>query len=69
VLFSLAAHPNLTTSALARLRSIAPSTFRNHLSAAYVKLNVNNRVAAIERARQLGLLPKDLPAPPVEDPK
>ncbi|MBI3158350.1 MAG: response regulator transcription factor [Chloroflexi bacterium] len=67
VLFSLASHPNLTTSQLAKLRNIAPSTFRNHLSAAYVKLNVNNRVAAIERARQLGLLPKDMPPPKVDE--
>ncbi len=63
VIFLMAANPNAKTRELARQLNIASSTFRNHQSAAYVKLGVNNRAAAVERARQLGLLPRD-PAPP-----
>lgn len=63
ILFQIASYPNLTTNALAAMRHIAPSTFRNHLAAIYVKLGVNNRAGAIERARQLGILPKDSSPP------
>lgn len=62
-LFLMAAHPNATTAELAQQMSMAASTFRNHQSAAYLKLGVSNRAAAIERARQIGLLPRD-PNPP-----
>ncbi len=62
-LFLMAAHPNATTAELAQQMSMAASTFRNHQSAAYLKLGVSNRSAAIERARQVGLLPRD-PNPP-----
>lgn len=63
VIFLMAAYPNSKTRELAKKLNIASSTFRNHQSASYVKLGVNNRAAAIERARQLGLLPKDNPPP------
>jgi hypothetical protein len=32
------------------------------LSEAYLKLNVRTRLAAIARARQLGLIPPDIPS-------
>ena len=51
-----AAYPDDTTYQLARRMSVANSTMRNLLSAAYLKLGVRNRPAAIARARQLGLL-------------
>jgi two-component system nitrate/nitrite response regulator NarL len=50
------AYPNNTTAELANLMSISNSTVRNLLSAAYMKLKVNNRSAAIAKAQQLGLI-------------
>ncbi|MDA1330809.1 MAG: response regulator transcription factor [Chloroflexi bacterium] len=51
-----AAQPNLTTADLAKLMNIAPSTLRNLLSEAYFRLKVNNRSAAIAKARQFGII-------------
>jgi DNA-binding NarL/FixJ family response regulator len=56
VLSLSAAYPNSTTAELAKKMTISNSTVRNLLSAAYLKLEVNNRTAAIARARQLGLI-------------
>lgn len=59
-----AAFPNATTADLARKLKIKHSTARNLLFKAYVKLDVNNRAAAIAKARQLGLItpyPPDAP--------
>jgi two-component system, NarL family, nitrate/nitrite response regulator NarL len=50
------AYPNKTTAELASKMSISHSTVRNLLSVAYMKLNVNNRAAAIAKAQQLGLI-------------
>jgi two-component system nitrate/nitrite response regulator NarL len=50
------AYPNSTTAELADKMSVSHSTVRNLLSAAYTKLDVNNRAAAIARAQQLGLI-------------
>ena len=50
------AYPNNTTAELAGMMSVSNSTVRNLLSAAYMKLNVNNRSAAIAKAQQLGLI-------------
>jgi len=50
------AYPNSTTAELAVKMSVSNSTVRNLLSAAYLKLNVSNRAAAIARAQQLGLI-------------
>jgi DNA-binding NarL/FixJ family response regulator len=50
------AYPNSTTAELAVRMSVSNSTVRNLLSAAYMKLNVNNRAAAISKAQQLGLI-------------
>jgi DNA-binding NarL/FixJ family response regulator len=59
-----AAHPNETTSELAQKLGVRHSTARNLLAKAYVKLNVNNRAAAIAKGRELGLItpyPKEAP--------
>jgi DNA-binding NarL/FixJ family response regulator len=50
------AYPNSTTAELAERMSVSNSTVRNLLSAAYMKLKVNNRAAAIARAQQMGLI-------------
>lgn len=58
------AYPNSTTAELADKMSVSNSTVRNLLSAAYTKLDVNNRAAAIARAQQLGLItpsPQSMP--------
>ena len=57
-----AAYPNDSTAQLAGKMAVANSTFRNFLSGAYVKLEVNNRAAAIAKARQLGFITPDSPA-------
>jgi DNA-binding NarL/FixJ family response regulator len=59
-----AAYPNYTTAEFATMMTVSNSTVRNLLSAAYLKLDVNNRAAAIARAQQLGLItPIQLPSP------
>jgi DNA-binding NarL/FixJ family response regulator len=56
-----AAYPDLSTSDLAQKMSVSNSTVRNLLSSAYLRLNVHSRTAAIEKARDLGLI---TPRPP-----
>jgi two-component system nitrate/nitrite response regulator NarL len=56
VLSLCAAYPNNTTAVLANIMTVSNSTVRNLLSAAYLKLDVNNRAAAIAKAQQLGLI-------------
>lgn len=51
-----AAYPDESTEKLAKKMTVANSTFRNLLSGAYVRLEVHTRVAAIAKARQLGLI-------------
>ena len=60
-----AAYPDATTSQLAEKMSVANSTVRNTLSSAYLRLGVHNRTAAIEKARQLGLITPRSPAPSI----
>ncbi len=50
------AYPDESTEEIAQKMNIAHSTFRNILSDAYLRLEVSNRAAAIEKARQLGLI-------------
>lgn len=50
------AYPNSTTAELAKKMSISNSTIRNLLSGAYIKLEVRTRIAAVSKARQLGLI-------------
>jgi DNA-binding NarL/FixJ family response regulator len=56
-----AAYPDDLVTELSKEMSIAPSTFRNLLSGAYIKLNVRTRAAAIAKAQSLGII---TPAPP-----
>jgi len=51
-----ASMPNKRTEEVAAKLDIAPSTLRNLLSEAYKRLHVNNRIAAIAKARELGLI-------------
>ena len=51
-----AAYPDVSTAELAQRLAIAHSTLRNLLSGAYTKLEVRTRMAAIGKARQLGLI-------------
>jgi DNA-binding NarL/FixJ family response regulator len=55
------AYPDATTSQLALKMGIAHSTVRNLLSAAYLKLNVRTRTAAILKAQRMGLIPPGIP--------
>jgi len=56
-----AAYPDFSTADLAQKMSVSNSTVRNLLSSAYLRLNVHSRTAAIEKARELGLI---TPRPP-----
>ena len=56
VLSLCAAYPNNTTAHLANIMNVSNSTVRNLLSSAYLKLDVNNRAAAIAVAQQQGLI-------------
>jgi two-component system nitrate/nitrite response regulator NarL len=48
------AYPDSTSAELAEKMNVSNSTVRNLLSAAYLKLGVHNRAAAIAKARELG---------------
>jgi len=64
VLSLCAAYPNNTTAVLAGIMAVSNSTVRNLLSTAYLKLEVNNRAAAIARAQQMGLITPNTAAHP-----
>lgn len=57
-----AAYPNHTTADIAQMMAVSNSTVRNLLSGSYVRLGVRTRGAAIEKARQLGLITPHTPA-------
>jgi DNA-binding NarL/FixJ family response regulator len=59
-----AAYPDSTSSELAQKMSIGNSTVRNLLSAAYLKLGVHTRAAAIAMARELGVIAPNQIEPP-----
>ena len=61
VLSLCAAYPDATTTELAEQMSISNSTVRNLLSSVYLRLGVHSRTAAVEKARELGLV---TPRPP-----
>jgi DNA-binding CsgD family transcriptional regulator len=46
----------LTAAAIGRLRRISPATVRKHLEHAYAKLGVSDRLVAVSRAREIGLI-------------
>ena len=56
ILSYIASSPDLTTGQLAEELNLAPSTIRNHLSDAYLRLGVNRLHSAIAEARKLGLI-------------
>ena len=56
-----AAYPDATTSDLAQMMTISNSTVRNLLSSLYLRLGVHSRTAAVEKAREMGLV---TPRPP-----
>lgn len=58
-----ASHPEYRMEDIAEILNMAPSTVRNTFSRAYARLEVNNRTAAIAKARQLGILPASLDNP------
>ncbi len=59
-----ACYPNSKTTELAEMMVVSNSTVRNLLSDTYLKLGVHTRAAAIEKARQSGLLSTDVPTAP-----
>lgn len=61
VLSLCAAYPDATTSDLAEMMTISNSTVRNLLSSVYLRLGVHSRTAAVEKAREMGLV---TPRPP-----
>jgi DNA-binding NarL/FixJ family response regulator len=56
-----AAYPDASTSDLAQMMTISNSTVRNLLSSVYLRLSVHSRTAAVEKAREMGLI---TPRPP-----
>jgi two-component system nitrate/nitrite response regulator NarL len=56
-----AAYPDASTAELAEMMSISNSTVRNLLSSVYLRLGVHSRTAAVEKAREMGLV---TPRPP-----
>ncbi len=49
-------YPEWSTAELSRRMSVSNSTVRNLLSSAYLRLGVHTRLAAVAKARQLGIL-------------
>jgi two-component system nitrate/nitrite response regulator NarL len=56
-----ASYPDASTAELAEKMSISNSTVRNLLSNLYLRLGVHSRTAAVEKAREMGLV---TPRPP-----
>ena len=56
-----AAYPDASTADLAQMMNISNSTVRNLLSSLYLRLGVHSRTAAVEKAREMGLI---TPRPP-----
>jgi DNA-binding NarL/FixJ family response regulator len=56
-----AAYPDASTADLAQMMTISNSTVRNLLSSLYMRLGVHSRTAAVEKAREMGLI---TPRPP-----
>jgi DNA-binding NarL/FixJ family response regulator len=56
-----AAYPDWSTTDLAKEMVVSNSTIRNLLSSVYLRLGVHSRTAAVEKAREMGLI---TPRPP-----
>ncbi|HSL30473.1 MAG TPA: response regulator transcription factor [Anaerolineales bacterium] len=61
VLSLCAAYPDASTAELAEMMAISNSTVRNLMSSVYLRLGVHSRTAAVEKAREMGLV---TPRPP-----
>jgi len=59
-----AAYPDASTADLAQMMNVSNSTVRNLLSSLYLRLGVHSRTAAVERAREMGLITPRPPALP-----
>jgi DNA-binding NarL/FixJ family response regulator len=68
VLSLCAAYPEKSTAELARQLSVADTTVRNTLSILYERLGVRGRVAALAKAREMGLIADVTPTYPLGDP-
>ena len=66
VLSLCAAYPDWTTEELSKKMSVANSTTRNLLSGAYLRLDVHTRLAAVSKAREIGLI---TPISPITRPR
>lgn len=58
--------PDDSTDDLAKRLNISGSTLRNILSSSYIRLGVHTRSAAIDKVRQLGIIPANSKPPGVE---
>ena len=58
------AYPDIKTAALAQRMGVLNSTVRNLLSAAYARLGVQTRAAAIAKAKQMGWITSEPPTVP-----
>jgi DNA-binding NarL/FixJ family response regulator len=56
-----AAYPDASTADLAEMMTVSNSTVRNLLSSMYIRLGVHSRTAAVEKAREMGII---TPRPP-----
>jgi len=56
-----AAYPDASTADLAQMMNVSNSTVRNLLSSMYLRLEVHSRTAAVEKAREMGII---TPRPP-----
>ena len=65
VLSLCATHPEWSTDKLAQNMIVTNSTLHNLLSSAYLRLGVRTRLAAIHKARQLGLITPTSPITPL----
>jgi DNA-binding NarL/FixJ family response regulator len=61
------AKPGIRTKQMAEEVELAHSTVRNALSRIYIKLGVNNQLAAVIKAQELGLLPPSTASLPTTD--
>lgn len=61
------AFPSKSTAQLAKQLNVANSTLRNLLSSTYLRLGVRSRGAAVEKARQLGLISSNVAPPSISD--
>ncbi len=58
-----ASYPDWKTSDLAKKISVSNSTIRNLLSSAYLRLGVHTRLAAVSKAREMGIITPFSPQP------